>query len=354
MADVDVLIPCYRYARYLSGCVESVLSQGGVTVRAIILDDASPDETPAVGRALASKDPRVVYIRNGRNLGHIATYNLGIDQVTAPYMVLLSADDLLSPGALARAVDLLDRHPEAAMAYGKCVKWYSDELPDVAAQDPWDGSHAVIPSRSFLRRLCRTAENFVPTPTVVVRSSVQKRLGGYRPELPHAGDLEMWLRFGSSGSVIELNSRQAFYRFHAANMHRPYTSRMARDLNQRREAFDLFFRDFLNRDPEIVALRRSASHALALDALQWAGDAIEHRIPDDPGELVAFARSVNPRSWSMRAWWVVQAKRSLGISGIKLIRSLRRLLADCRRRVSVLTGPARSLPRSRPAVPRCT
>ncbi|MGO7624616.1 glycosyltransferase family 2 protein, partial [Rhizobium ruizarguesonis] len=54
MHSVDVVIPCYKYAHFLEECVGSVLSQAGVDVRVLILDDCSPDNTPEVGMALAS------------------------------------------------------------------------------------------------------------------------------------------------------------------------------------------------------------------------------------------------------------------------------------------------------------
>jgi len=39
---VSVIVPCYRYADLLEGCVASVLSQDGVDVRVLIVDDCSP------------------------------------------------------------------------------------------------------------------------------------------------------------------------------------------------------------------------------------------------------------------------------------------------------------------------
>ena len=55
MSSVDVVVPCYRYGHYLRQCVQSVLDQSVRDVRVLILDDASPDDTEEVGRALATR-----------------------------------------------------------------------------------------------------------------------------------------------------------------------------------------------------------------------------------------------------------------------------------------------------------
>ncbi len=77
MPSVDVIIPCYRYADFLAESVGSVLATEGCDVRVLILDDASPDHTPAVAEALRKADSRVEYVRHATNRGHIATYNEG-------------------------------------------------------------------------------------------------------------------------------------------------------------------------------------------------------------------------------------------------------------------------------------
>ena len=46
MSSVDVVVPCYNYANYLPHCIDSILSQRDTNVRVLILDDASPDNTP--------------------------------------------------------------------------------------------------------------------------------------------------------------------------------------------------------------------------------------------------------------------------------------------------------------------
>ena len=51
MSSVDVVVPCYNYARYLETCVSSVLDQEGVDVRVLIIDDASSDRSAEVGHS---------------------------------------------------------------------------------------------------------------------------------------------------------------------------------------------------------------------------------------------------------------------------------------------------------------
>jgi hypothetical protein len=46
------------------------------------------------------------------------------------------------------------------------------------------------PGTKWLEGRCRAGHNVITSPEVFVRGSVQRAVGGYRPELPHVGDLE--------------------------------------------------------------------------------------------------------------------------------------------------------------------
>jgi len=85
ISSVDVIVPCYRYGRFLCECVESVLSQQIQSLRVLIIDDASPDNTAEAATALASEDSRVEFVRHKTNAGHIATYNEGIEWAGGDY-----------------------------------------------------------------------------------------------------------------------------------------------------------------------------------------------------------------------------------------------------------------------------
>lgn len=102
VASIDIVVPCYQYARFLRDCVTSVLTQDIQNLRVLVIDDASNDNSAEIAAQLASEDPRVEVSIHRSNRGHIATYNEGIDWASSDYFLLLSADDLLAPGSSAR------------------------------------------------------------------------------------------------------------------------------------------------------------------------------------------------------------------------------------------------------------
>jgi glycosyltransferase involved in cell wall biosynthesis len=218
MSRIDVAVTCYNYGHFLRQCAESVLLQSQQDLRVLIIDDASTDATPAISAELTAEDPRVVICRHPVNIGHIQTYNKAIEWAQADYFLLLSADDYLFPGALERAVAVLDEHRNVDLVIGSYLLYRSEEDFQCVGAD--DGSVTILDAEKFIDSLA--VQNWVSTATAVVRTTSQKRLGGYLSKLPHSGDLEMWLRFALSGQVAHVNQVQAVYRHHDKNMSLQY------------------------------------------------------------------------------------------------------------------------------------
>jgi glycosyltransferase involved in cell wall biosynthesis len=259
MTKVDVVVPCYNYGRFLEACVHSVLEQSVRDLRVFIIDDASPDDSLAVARKLAEADPRVSVVAHSENKGHIRTYNEGIEWASADYLLLLSADDLLVPGALERAIEVMDANPDIVLTYGECIAWHDDRpLPEIKLKGEY-----IWTRHDLLAEMCSTAINFVPTPTAIARTSVQKVIGGYRTSLPHSGDMEMWLRFAANGSVARINAIQGIYRKHSGAMSNAYFAEMLSDYRACQLAFDSFFHEYNIRLINSRGLRIVARTALA-------------------------------------------------------------------------------------------
>lgn len=297
MSTVSVFVPSYNYAQFLPACVASVLSQDGVDVRVLILDDASTDDTVEVCAELV-RDPRVEVVRHRSNRGHITTYNEGIEWAQGDYTVLLSADDMLTPGALRRATALLEAHPEMGFAYGPSVRFNSAKPLPAARQEVDGGRTHVWSGPRWVEFVCRSGRNFIAAPEVVVRTSLQKEVGDYHPALPRTADLEMWLRLAARSDVGWLeDSDQAFYRLHDVNMHKTRLFTAIDIYNQRYAAFDSFFDREGHRLTHADRLHGQARRAVTRSLLLAGCRALESGETTVEGtpieELLAYAREVD-------------------------------------------------------------
>lgn len=313
---MDVIVPCYRYGHFLRGCVESILGQVGPVVRVLIIDDASPDDTAEVAADLARGDSRVDCRYHNSNIGHIATYNEGIAWAQADYMVLLSADDYLLPGALLRSTMLMDGNSSVGFTFGNAIALDDDDQNKTSIVACGLTGTRIISGLDFIK--FSGPRNIVVASSAVVRTSLQKKLGGYIPELTHSGDMEMWLRFAAHGSVGFVDDVQAVYRRHSTNMSRGYS--MEDDLWQRKAAFDIFFDSCRSKLSETPRLQRSLMRQLACDAVGRASGAfnggdmeLSERLSDlalrwDPAVVrtPAFARLAFKRKMGARAWSYLQ------------------------------------------------
>lgn len=309
LSSVDVIVPCYRYGHFLRECIVSVLAQEEVEVRVLIIDDASPDNSGEVGEALSREDRRVSCVRHAVNKGHIATYNEGIEWLEADYYLLLSADDYLLPGALGRSVRLMDAHPGMGLSFGQAITRMEGEAANLvpASGDGW----RVLSGPEFIKM--SGAKNIVPTPTAVVRTSLQKRLGGYRVELPHSGDMEMWLRLAAHGDVGMLEQYQAVYRLHSTNMSSHYyTSRYLPDLRQRKAAADCFLDTCGDVLPDAEQMYRRLIELLAQETVGFASSAFNAGELDLSRQLSVFARELDPAVARSGRWMKLALKRWVG------------------------------------------
>nr|BFF18829.1 hypothetical protein GCM10025730_23500 [Promicromonospora thailandica] len=158
---VSVVVPCYNYGHFLPETVGSLVTQEGVEVEVIVVDDASTDDSLAVAHGLAGRYPQVRVVANEHNAGQVESFNRGWAQSTGELVVRLDADDLLPPGALARAAAVLEQHPEVGLVYGHPQHFDDGTDPRPAlgglTWTVWDG-HAWLAER------CRTGVSCITSP----------------------------------------------------------------------------------------------------------------------------------------------------------------------------------------------
>jgi hypothetical protein len=311
LATVSVIVPCYNYGHFLEGCVASVLAQQGVDVRLLIIDDCSTDDSADLAMRLAESDDRVEFHRHRENVGLIGTANEGLRWVEGDYVVLLSADDLLTPGSLERATAVMTKHANVGLVYGRTLFGREDRpLPE--PQGTWR-STKLWSGKYWIRTRCRSGHSCISSPEVVVRNTVQQAVGEYDSSCHHTSDLNMWLRIAAVADVAYIRGvPQAIYRIHGDSMLRSHATPML-DLHERRAAFDSFFAKGASRLEESERLRRMAQRTLARQALWQASRAVDRGGMDSlVEELARFALDVCADTRRLREWRGLRLRRWIG------------------------------------------
>ena len=95
----------------------------------ILVDNGSRDGTP---RLVREHFPHVEVVELDRNHGSVAR-NIGVQRARTPYVAFADDDSWWAPGALARAVDVLDAHSRLAVLAGRMLVGEQERADPICA-----------------------------------------------------------------------------------------------------------------------------------------------------------------------------------------------------------------------------
>lgn len=95
----SIIVPVYRVADYLCGCVDSILHQSFADFELILVNDGSPDNCGAICDAYADRDHRVRVIHK-ENGGASSARNAGMAVASGEYILFLDGDDSYASNSL--------------------------------------------------------------------------------------------------------------------------------------------------------------------------------------------------------------------------------------------------------------
>ena len=146
----SIIIPVYKVEKYLSKCVESVLSQSFYDWEAILVDDGSPDNCPALCDDYAKKDKRIKVVHKP-NGGLSDARNAGIATANGKYILFLDSDDYLySDTVLAEILNSLKNANFPEICYLPNEYWSSN--PNSVSGKYKD---ETLPLEKFLKRVIK-------------------------------------------------------------------------------------------------------------------------------------------------------------------------------------------------------
>jgi hypothetical protein len=204
---ISVILPVHDGERFLAAALGSILQQTYRHFELIVIDDGSTDGSAALVASYA--DPRVRLVRNGCNLGLVATLNRGLDLARGEFIARMDADDVALPERLALQVQRMLTEPELAVL-GTDISYVDDVGLQVRLP-------RALPRGPALVRWRLLRGNCLYHPSAMIRRSA---LGAerYSTEFVHAEDYELWLRLCRRHRLDNLPGRLLRHRRHGSSV----------------------------------------------------------------------------------------------------------------------------------------
>lgn len=206
MPKISVIMPAYNAEKYIAEAIESILGQTFGDFEFIILNDCSTDRTEEIIRSYT--DSRIVYLKNEQNMGVAATLNRGLSVAKGEYIARMDADDISLPERFEKQVAFLDKDPAVAVL-GTGLERF-DASGSLGILQP-----ATDPEQMHIDLLfsCGLAH-----PSVMMRASAVRELGGYDLAFEGLEDYELWCRVARKYQVTTLPEVLLRYRIHSAQV----------------------------------------------------------------------------------------------------------------------------------------
>ncbi|MFH1822841.1 MAG: glycosyltransferase [Patescibacteria group bacterium] len=203
---ITVLLPVYNGEKYIKEAMESILNQTFTNFEFLIIDDCSTDSSLKIIRSY--KDPYIRIIHNETNKGLNKTLNIGLAAARGEYIARMDQDDISLPRRLEKQLAFLDTHSEI----GVCGTGFG-----IIDQKGTLKNETHFPNRPLL--LSWKLHFFCPLahPTVMMRTSLVKEIGGYNTKARFYEDYDLWIRLNSITKLTNLDDILFLLRKHEEN-----------------------------------------------------------------------------------------------------------------------------------------
>ena len=196
--EVSIVMSVYNGASRLAATLDSILTQEGVALEFIVVNDGSTDTSGRILNDYASRDSRLRIIHQ-ENTGLTRALIRGCDAARGEFIARQDAGDVSLPGRLARQRVILDAEPAVVMV--SCATRFvgpSDEELYMVAQLSEELEKGL---RQLTIEKVRGPSHHGST---MFRRSTYEQVGGYRAAFPVAQDLDLWMRISEVGRCFAM------------------------------------------------------------------------------------------------------------------------------------------------------
>lgn len=144
---ISIIIPVYNVEKYLSRCLDSVLSQRYVHFELLLIDDGSTDHSGAICDMYSKKDDRVTAFHK-TNGGPSSARNVGLKNAKGDFVCFIDSDDYVEKAYLSSFIDVIDAETDLVVAGYQCILHSGDEIKcSLVEEIAWvnDSASLILP-----------------------------------------------------------------------------------------------------------------------------------------------------------------------------------------------------------------
>lgn len=242
---ISIVTPVWNGLPYLKECVESVIMQSFSDWEMIISDDGSTDGSRDYLDSLT--DERIKVYKQEINKGIFGNLNFLFSKVKSPITQFLFQDDyFVSANALSTIHDYWGRTP---LEVGFARFNHSGPSPCLTIALEKKITPEILPTHKapiwFYVFGC-VASNMS---NVTLRTNIVREVGGFRQDLPYAGDFEFWTRAARKFSMGFQKEKITFVRDHSGQAS-AYLNRKGELVKQVEQVVDELYTHLVSQYPK--------------------------------------------------------------------------------------------------------
>jgi succinoglycan biosynthesis protein ExoO len=296
--DVTVIMANYNGAAFIGQAIGSVQAQSLKSWELIVVDDASRDDSRAVIRSYAQRDPRIRVMALTANGGPAAARNRALGAARGDWIAIFDSDDVMAPDRLERL--LAKAHDEGASIVADnqmiCASNLEPERPYLSKDSVMQRGRVDLAHFIDCGRLYSSHPDLGFLKPVIRRSLIASAGARYDESLRIGEDFHFLLTLLVQGAEIHIEPEPLYrYRKHGASISHRFSPAVLASMI----AADQAFRNRLDRKsrPALKAINRRISGLKSWAAHEQAMAALKAgRVDEALGAALA-----RPHAWRLMA-----------------------------------------------------
>ncbi|MCA6066838.1 glycosyltransferase [Chryseobacterium sp. RG1] len=205
----SILIANYNNGRFFKNCYDSIISQTYQDWEAVILDDASTDNSLEIIHQIIGNDQRFKVFKNAENSGVGITKSKLIEFATGEICGFVDPDDAITPNALESSINVFKKDKNTVLTYSSFIKCDENLKPI----ETFKSGMQVINNDPYFFNCPVHIVHFV-----CFRKEVYEQTEKINTSMRIAEDQDLYLKMYEKGKVKYINEPNYLYRNHSGGI----------------------------------------------------------------------------------------------------------------------------------------